>query len=479
MSQRITRQSKKIESVRHKIMRIAGLTVDDEAVVSKILLSILERCSKQLPTDVSQRLLPFYTLHTNTIVVDDCNFTNSIKSIKVLTSDEKSSASTSWIIFGKIENFDVSLKLSLLSTESEKLLNENSLEIERLIYRKVINPLMICGFTPHVVAYYGELFCDSFVQTLNEKIKQGDESMLTLAKELQKSYEVNPNKNPMPPPFIEQDDTRKPKYDINKMRALISEKVIGSQFENVLKQHPLRASKPAQQNIFNQIYLPILFQVFYTLAAFAEVGLVHNDLHAGNVFVAKHNTSVQNCYLIGGNLYFIDTPYQSRIFDFDRGAKLPTAFDNTELRNTLLSRSRYCDNFGQCQNVDERRELFTFCYFCYAYNKHQNIYLDNLLEKIVPIDLLVRPSSEKIKDEEITPGKTLAWSGRLCACKDRRCQECTVINDPRILTPKQIVALPEFNRFRIEASKVGAAFVWTLPSEAINNPQERFQNAAK
>lgn len=239
----------------------------------------------------------------------------------------------------------------------------------------------------------------------------------------------------------------------------------------------MKLSKVNQRVVFEQMYLPILFEVFYTLAVFAEIGLVHNDLHAGNVFVEQYAQPQVNCYLVNGRVYRIVSKYQARIFDFDRGAKLPTQFDSTELRNTLLSRSHYCDFFGQCQSVDERRELFTLCYFAYLNNKQANIYLDAFLSKIVPIDLLSRPAAGD--DNKVIPGQTLVWSGRLCACKNRQCKDCVVIDDKRILTPKQILALPEFSNYVISPDDIGNNFVWSLPSEAANNPAQRFAAAAQ
>ena len=116
----------------------------------------------------------------------------------------------------------------------------------------------------------------------------------------------------------------------------------------------------------------------------------------------------------------------------------------------------------------------------YQQNNPRNIFLENLLQKIVPLELLIRLSSDQIKNKkDIAVGKTLAYFGRLCACKSKLCENCQLINDRRILTPKQIIALPVFDRFLIDPSQVGSKFIWTLPSEANADASERFKSAAQ
>ena len=486
-----------MDLLRETILILSGLTFKQENV-SETLLSILQRCHKELPDDVTARLEPFYKLNTNIITINECDFTEDLDSIKILSSDEKKSQSNSWILFAEIKNHKVALKLAFeplvsetkeqakdVTAQANKSLTEpssenkstkvvtsqsnedNSLEIERLIYRKILNQLIMCGHTPHVVVYFGEILCNNFVDVLNKKLAQNDEIMLKLAHQLRVSEEINPNDNPMPPPFKSDSDELSPLYDINQMRALISEKLIGETFASLLKQYSVHTPKSMQKRVFEQIYLPILAQVFYTLAVFSDFGLVHNDLHANNIYVQKYETSIENCYLIGGKFYKIDSEYQSRIYDFDRGAKSATKYNELQLENTLLK--EYCKSFGQCKEVDERREIFTICFFAYRLNTQKNTYLDSFLKKIVPVDLLERKSTGDIPENSAEPENTLAWYGRLCACQEKSCSICSLINDTRIKTVKEIFDLQEMKQYSVEASAVEKSFIWTLPSEAAEN----------
>lgn len=445
------------ETLHDIVLRLSGLSVSEEQI-SPLLNTMLRHCAKTLPALERERLMPFFNLQTKTVTLADCAFSDSLTAFRLLSSGEKASASSSWIIFGELQRSPLTIKLTLKPTAGASVIDDNSLEIERLIYRRVVNPMMLCGFTPHVAAYYGELACDNFAETLVQQINAGNQDAEELYEALRESTAV-----------VDQ------KLDISKMRASITERVVGKQFSDLLKRQPAKLSSVGQKEIFERAFLPVLFQVFYTLAVFGEIGLVHNDLHSGNVLVQEYSRPIENHYRINGRLYKVVSAFQARIFDFDRGAKLATAFDPTELHNTLLTRTDYCGAFGQCQSIDERRELFTLCYLLFRDNRSINTNLEKLLLKIVPIDLLTRPAlSDRVN---VVAGKTLAWSGRLCTCNDRRCDSCSVINDPRIKLPKEIIDLPEFDRYIVADEKdVGSAFVWTLPSQARSNVTATWKN---
>lgn len=445
-------KSKK-ETLHDKVVRLAGLDVDEQFYVNT-LSDLLQKCDKQLPEIELHRMRPFYITQTKAAEINGCVFTENITDIKLLTTSEKSSSSDTWVMFGKFFDHPVTIKLSLLQTRTNQTINDNSLEIERLLYRRVINPLIGCGYTPHVVVYYTELFCDNFGAAMNAQINHGDKAMTQLATTLRASHFLKPIREQQPPML-----------NIDKMRASVTERVTGFSLENLIKQQPVNASNVAQLYTFEHICLPILFQVVYTLAIFKQVGLVHNDLHPGNVLVQEYLKPVKYCYAIDGRVYQVESKLQSRIFDFDRGAKVPTEFDPSELRNTLLSRSKYCKSYGQCPQFDERRELFLLCSRLYIFNNHKNAELDKLLTRIVPIDLLTRKTALDEKPESIIPGKTLVSSGRLCACEDRDCETCILINDHRIKTTSEIIAMPEFTRYLIDRAEVGNTFLWTVPSK--------------
>jgi hypothetical protein len=224
---------------------------------------------------------------------------------------------------------------------------------------------------------------------------------------------------------------------------------------------------------YEEFYLPIFFQVFYTLAVFSEIGLVHNDLHTGNVFVDNvgEYALTPSRYFVNNTFYEVPTAFQARIFDWDRSEKFATAFDPMQTRNTLLTpepplerEGGVCAQQGQCGDTSQRSDIFTFLWFINdSIGQRKNRLVTDLMEKIVPKGLLNRLTKANVKPP--VPGETLIWLGRLCTCVDEECDYCNVVQDSHIKTPKEILALPEFDVFKKQDGP-GDAFVWTMPSEA-------------
>ena len=129
----------------------------------------------------------------------------------------------------------------------------------------------------------------------------------------------------------------------------------------------------------------IVFQVLWTLECFNRIGVRHNDLHPGNIFVFKHKRSYFKYYRIfkykdekGKQhvLYVPATDYEVRIFDFDRSAKRPMSsqklknkykpgitFNYTDLfmkRHTLSNKNPQFDTFKFMQHVGSYNRRLVF-----------------------------------------------------------------------------------------------------------------------
>lgn len=429
---------------------------------------ILQKCSKQLPTLERDRLDLYYALQTKTIRLDMCNFTTSMLNIHILSSTEKTSSTDSLLMFAEIELYElhpipVAVKMVFKNLD-DKFVND-SLQVERHIYDTIVNSLIMCGFTPHVVIYFGKIYCNHFQRILSDEVAKGNFAMEEIQEYLYDS-DILPRPQQEDEEQEEDDNEEIEKdtmnFNVDKMRALILERVDGNNFQQMLTAYRPRVFSAGKSTFLN-LHLPILFQVFYTLAVFKDVGLLHNDLHAGNVRIATFEKPVEYYYRVHNKLYRIYSKYQARIFDYDHGAKVPTKYNALELQNSNLS-SYFCKALGECHIIDERREIFTFCYFSYLFNDSQNVYLKNFLQKIVPVELLKRKHKEFTTDT--IPGTTLAWPGRLCACKDKVCDECVSINNSGIKSLQEILNMPEFvSNFAVEKLPTPNTFVWTLPSE--------------
>lgn len=70
----------------------------------------------------------------------------------------------------------------------------------------------------------------------------------------------------------------------------------------------------------------ILLQCMYTLVYFEEIGLQHNDLHMGNIFVEENPSNI-SLKFNNNRTFEFSTKYLVKIYDFDFGSIVPTKFN--------------------------------------------------------------------------------------------------------------------------------------------------------
>lgn len=112
----------------------------------------------------------------------------------------------------------------------------------------------------------------------------------------------------------------------------------------------------------------IFFQVVYSIATMASVGLRHNDLHANNILVEKFSDSSRNAYKTFEKTYVVEGFDWCVLFDFDR-----SGIDNpivSAMRNGLIPFNKtcvtayqeWCRLYNQCSPALEgRRDFVNFC----------------------------------------------------------------------------------------------------------------------
>jgi len=390
--------------------------------------SLLRRCLLNLPQAVTQRLAPYVAVERGLIRLDGCNLDTAFPLL--VLPERTGGISNSFIMYGRLLGKQyVVIKLALLRRDANQDAANNSLQVEREIYEKIINSLILCGYTPHVVSYIGTLACDSFAQTTSPAWRQ-----------LQQQLRV---------PHISTI------YDTKRIRAMVTEHADGNKLTTILQ-----SIGPTQAN-FNE-FAAVLFQLFFTLQVFAEVGLAHNDLHSDNVMVVEATEQPEtNYYQVVDKIYRVTTRMQVHIFDFDRSAKLATTFDDTQIINNELV--GHCARFGQCNAINTNVELYVLAASIFAVAKSNNPMLHRFIIDVVPEDLLTRPSAQNVVNA--VPGSTLVWPGRLCTCNEEWCATCSIVRDPRIKSYKEILTMREFDQFVVNNLPAGS-FIWRLPSQA-------------
>ena len=117
----------------------------------------------------------------------------------------------------------------------------------------------------------------------------------------------------------------------------------------------------------------ILFQVCYGCYCMSLSKMVHNDLHAGNVFIEKLEKPVKRMYIINGNTVVVESRYTALIYDFDR------AYVERLGRNSI-NEGEYCTVGSQCNEYVENKDIIKI--LCYVYDKVPNELKKVLLELI-------------------------------------------------------------------------------------------------
>lgn len=260
---------------------------------------------------------------TEWLKADVCNLPAVIKDIQVFTGKE--SASDSIILFGKIQpgsdllhstNRNIVIKLTF------EHLNplENLLEVERAIYRNIITNLINNKHTPNLMAYLGDSTC-----TAEKFAMSRDQAII-----FKNLY----------------DDIDGDEYNKNIYHLLVMEKSLNS----------TTMGKWFKENHSEKEILAVIFQVLYTLVCFANIGLSHNDLHPGNIFIEDFGKEITLYFQRSDNKYIkLVTRYIPKIYDFDRGSIVHPAVPI----NLGLDKD-YCKEYGTCNYANEKFDMYQF-----------------------------------------------------------------------------------------------------------------------
>ncbi len=282
-------------------------------------------------TDDKWRLSLTKSIQDASIKLKICELNSAFlsNSTKVLTKDEKSSASNSIILFGALKiplsnvNNNVVGKIFFKSLDPAK---DNSLAVEAYVYEKVAWPLIRMHVTPHLILYIGYAICD-MKNAPNTKI------IGEIMREARRSIAGKSDK----------------KYDFDEMHVLLTERSNGKELYEYVQSEKLTWNE----------WQGILFQLIYTIQCFIEFGFMHNDLHSGNIFVDEipETTFFYFVYFPNGEglkLFRIRTKYFLRIYDFDFSTSVMKNPTNKKIR----SLSWLCRELGICDEVNWYTDLF-------------------------------------------------------------------------------------------------------------------------
>jgi len=366
-----------------------------------------------------------------TLNPDQCRFDKIIaRDLRILTSNEKSSASSTVILLGSYEvpiymtefhgNKRVAIKMSFEATQPG---SDNSLEIERQVYRSVTNPLILNGNTPHIMLYVTELHCPKFRSSLGSMELAGKhrDALITIMKDIDDEGD----------------------YNTNDMHMLVLEQGSGGPLGKLLDEKKL-----PQENIPK-----IVFQVMWTLLCFEQVGLQQNDLHLGNVWIDILPSEKTLTYAAGTLTWSIRTKYIAKIYDFDRATKSATKYHPLKLTNRYLQ--YFCKTIGQCNGFTRFFDAFYFFH---------ELYERNILRAWI--------TEVVFSNDETAMKQKYAWRGLPCVCQqtylDGDCKLCKIVTVSTHAPIQRILDLG-FNHFLVanpaEMTAAQRRMIWRLPSE--------------
>jgi hypothetical protein len=321
--------------------------------------------------------------------VDACQL--GLPDLTITKIHDKHGKSTSNIILEGIAfGEEVMVKASFTPDFPEA---DNSLQIESRIYEEVVPLLSV--HTPNVIPFLGKPECKpNFISTSFKSLTTSGSIprniLKTFAAQMTGKHIID-------------------EFDLDELQLVITKKAQGETLHEWLTSEKLSEATNFLEDV--------LFQLAYTLVIFEDFGLMHHDLHLGNVFVKELPSLLHLSVNVGeGKTMVRNVRYFVQIYDFDQSAKVETKFNSVAMHNTLLEND-FCARFGQCNEFHKNVDWFTILYFIYHSMPHP------LIRNLVNKDLL--------------RNKNLAFPGRPCT-KSSRGGGCTRID----LTKKGLITSP-------------------------------------
>lgn len=255
------------------------------------------------------------------------------------------------ILNGKV--MPVIIKLSFKSEHPDE---DNSLEIEEKVYQEIINNILQQHFSPNVVGCLASFKCDKFIELMRKKgVGSKNKPLYT---EMHSQMHRIEKKN-------------SGEYDFHDATFLVLERVQGKTLGDFL----------SDRKNFNEphVIFSIIFQVLYTLIIFNILGLRHNDLHLGNIYLQMQDiVPTYFVYFITDTTYFaipIDVAIP-KIYDFDLSAIKGVVNTKISFEDKDKEIQSMCMNYGICNQDNPKFDAFTFLKFLYdSANTHGIQYL--------------------------------------------------------------------------------------------------------
>ncbi len=270
---------------------------------------------------------------------------------------EKNSASLSVIAFGDIKSPDdankrteIVLKLFLdpanLNPKCQAELN--GLPYEYLVYKYISRYILATHKSPNFIAYLSLISFDS--QYFDNLSPEAKTQIDKYKRDLSTEYKCGDIE------FLNQQT----------IYGLITQRPKNIQTLNEWF-HKLQGSfDRIDTDEFRAVYLPVLFQLLYSLCVMDSYKIMHNDFHSNNILISTLDKKVKLKYQVEDRKYEIITNQIVYIFDWDR-AYIQALGQNQFTEN---EKELYCDYLGMCNEFRRGYDLYMcMCLLKFAYAK--------------------------------------------------------------------------------------------------------------
>lgn len=463
--------------------------------------------------DITYREALPAALREGQIEITGCNFDTLVSDphIVKLTSDE--ATSTSIFATGKLNftfknsdsslqkaNRDVFLKLTFNAKDPSF---DNSAIIERQVYARLVTHLLDTLKTPNLIAFFDFYRCSNMnrvwrmttrqMALAKPFTKQLADAVRSLKLKLKLQLGIDPNL-----------------YDFDTLEVLILELGKGS-----------RLSEVNMKNAFNDSavgWFSFLVQMLYTIECFNRVGLRHNDLHLGNIFLEDGFTPHIILYFISETEYYALPIFKlAKIFDFDFSyVNNPKGKD---LINNRLEKTGedVCRKTGTCNEPNPKFDAFTLLSLLWIYNQMDMrrrrpahaipATVINFIESVIQQKLLIRPSELAGRlcklnaagkcdgnyiptDEEMLPVfeilrrigpalKNETGERIMFSLSEFDQRYLPLLNEPCDFIKTRVFSLPNVNRRKIEASLMKLTAQNIQPVQFLLEPSDLSTSSGK
>tara|TARA_Y100000746_G_C15434325_1_gene419992 strand:- start:241 stop:1500 length:1260 start_codon:yes stop_codon:yes gene_type:complete len=175
-------------------------------------------------------------------------------------------------------------------------------------------------------------------------------------------------------------------YDYKKVRILLTERGTGSTL--------------FQWNDSDYEWVCVLVQLLFCLAYFEDIGLMHHDLHLGNVLVEKTDKAVTYNLKISKTKFVKFTcNHIVKIYDFDRATVRKTKHQNISSDNSLLN--LLCNRLGTCNKFTVGWDLAQVCWWLFNTKRD----CPSIIKKFI---------KKTIDNRFLEMDEQLSWKGHSC-----------------------------------------------------------------